>query len=84
MEAAGIELGANSSGKTTNQVTGGAECGAVGAPKGLQEAPIDSDLAAVIEAWPALPNAIKADILSTIRSASHPTRVASQPEPQGP
>jgi hypothetical protein len=29
----------------------------------------DTDLAAVVDAWPALPEAIKADILAMVRSA---------------
>jgi len=40
----------------------GAECGAVAARK----APLDPDLAAVVDAWPALPAAIKAGILAMI------------------
>jgi hypothetical protein len=43
----------------------GAECGALGA----REAPIDADLAAVVDAWPELPSAIKAGILAMVRAA---------------
>jgi hypothetical protein len=40
----------------------GAECGALGA----QNAHLDPDLAAVVEAWPNLPEAIKAGILAMV------------------
>jgi hypothetical protein len=43
----------------------GAECGALGA----QNAPLDPDLAAVVDAWPALPAAIKAGILAMVQAA---------------
>jgi hypothetical protein len=43
----------------------GAESGAVF----TQAAPIDSELALVIKAWPALPEPIKAGILAIIRLA---------------
>ncbi|MDC0934640.1 hypothetical protein OAS39_00025 [Pirellulales bacterium] len=32
-------------------------------------APIDPDLAAVIDAWPELPEAVRADIVAMVRSA---------------
>ena len=39
-------------------------------PSGLPDSvPIDPDLAAVVEAWPKLPEAIKAGILAMIRAA---------------
>ena len=44
---------------------GGAESGAVGAA----EARIDADLALVIDAWPTLPEAIKAGILAMVQAA---------------
>jgi hypothetical protein len=65
MEAAGIELGPQSSGNSALGGQSGAECGA----RGAQNAPIDPELAAVIDAWPALPAAIKAGILAMIRAA---------------
>ena len=65
MEAAGIELVPQSSGNNGVGKQSGAECGALGAP----EAPIDPDLAAVVDAWPRLPEAIKAGILAMIRAA---------------
>ena len=43
----------------------GAESGAVGAEKAL----IDADLAAVIDAWPNLPEAIRAGIVAMVRAA---------------
>lgn len=43
----------------------GAKSGALGAP----EAPIDPDLAMIIEAWPTLPESIKAGIVAMIRAA---------------
>jgi len=42
----------------------GAESGALGA----REAPVDPDLAAVVDAWPTLPAAIKAGILAMVRA----------------
>jgi hypothetical protein len=52
-------------GKTGVSDQSGAECGALDAPK----APFDPELAAVVDAWPALPAAIKAGILAMIRGA---------------
>ena len=52
-------------GKTGVSDQSGAECGALAA----REAPLDPELAAVVDAWPALPAAIKAGILATIRAA---------------
>lgn len=43
----------------------GAQSGALSA----REAPLDPELAAVVDAWPALPAAIKAGILAMIRAA---------------
>ena len=43
----------------------GAECGALGA----REAPLDPELAAVVDAWPALPEAIEAGNPAMIRAA---------------
>ena len=43
----------------------GAECGALGA----QGAQGDAGLAAVVDAWPTLPEAIKAGILAIVRAA---------------
>jgi hypothetical protein len=65
VEAAGIEPGQKSSGNRGVGNQSGAECGALGA----RDAPLDPDLAAVVDAWPALPAAIKAGILAMIRAA---------------
>jgi hypothetical protein len=51
--------------KTPDLNQGGAECGAVGA---LSD-PIDADLRAIIDAWPALPEAVKSDILAMVKAA---------------
>jgi hypothetical protein len=65
VEAAGIELGPQSSGNSGVGGQSGAKCGALDAPK----APLDPDLAAVVDAWPALPPTIKAGILAMIGAA---------------
>lgn len=64
MEAAGIEPMAKSSENRGVGDQSGAECGALGA----REASIDPELAAVVDAWPGLPRAIKAAILAMIRA----------------
>jgi hypothetical protein len=61
----GLEHDEKSSGKTRVVSTGGAESGAVGA----RQAPADSDLLAVIAAWPKLPAKVKAGILAMMRAA---------------
>ena len=61
----GLEHSAKSTGKTGFSDLGGAECGALGA--GL--APIGADLQAIIDAWPALPEALRAGILAMIQAA---------------
>jgi hypothetical protein len=65
MEAAGIELGPKSSENPQGGITSGAESGALRVPN----APLDPELAAVINAWPALPEAIKDCILAILRAA---------------
>jgi len=55
----------NLSKKTRIVELGGAESGALGAKK----IPDDPDLAAVVEAWPKLPEAIKAGILAMVEAA---------------
>jgi hypothetical protein len=54
-----------SSGNSSDSDQGGAESGALGA----REAPIDPRLAAVVEAWPTLPEAIKVGILAMVQAA---------------
>ena len=48
-----------------------AESGAVGAFSGISDAPIDPDVAAVIDAWPALPDPVKATTLAAVQAALH-------------
>ena len=52
-------------GKTGGSDQGGAECGALDARK----SDLPPDLEAVVEAWPRLPDAIRAGILAMIRAA---------------
>lgn len=61
---AGLESGAESSGKTGVGAQGGAESGVVGAPG----AEVDADLALVVAAWPNLADSAKARILSIVHS----------------
>ena len=68
----GLEHTLNSSEQHAVSEIGGAESGAVAA----ETSSIDPDLQAVIEAWPMLPEAIKAGILAMARAAS----VAGQQE----
>jgi len=65
MEAAGIEPSPESSGNGGTGDQGGAECGA----RDARKAEFSPDLAAVVEAWPKLPEAIRAGILAMIRAA---------------
>jgi len=57
----GLEPPVNSPENSTNPVLGGAENGALAH---------DADLAAIITAWPTLPEAIRAAILAMVRAAS--------------
>ena len=41
-----------------------------GAESGAQEAQLDPELAAVVDAWPALPEAIKAGILAMVETTA--------------
>ena len=65
MAKAGLEPAPDSSGKTTNRVSGGAESGAVGA----DFSPVGADLQSIIEAWPKLPESTKAGIIAIVRAA---------------
>jgi len=60
-----IRTGHENPQKTAISAEGGAESGAVGAA----EAPVDAELAAVVEAWPDLPGAARARILAIIETA---------------
>jgi arylsulfatase A-like enzyme len=62
---AGIELGPKSSGNSGGRDQSGAECGALVARK----AEFSPELAVVVDAWPALPAAIKVGILAMIGAA---------------
>jgi hypothetical protein len=62
---AGFEPARFSSGKPAPHNQGGAESGAVGANSG----PIDPDLAAVIHAWPTLPEATRRQIAGVVKAA---------------
>jgi len=64
VEAAGIETPAKNEGKTGVSDQSGAECGALDARK----ADFPPGLAAVVEAWPTLPQAIRTGILAMIRA----------------
>jgi len=65
--AAGIEHGPKSSGNPGVGNQSGAQSGAVAA----RESPIDPEFAAVVNAWPALPEAIKAGILAMVRATGN-------------
>ena len=62
---AGVEHPAQTPKKTADSGWDGAESGALGA----QRAEIDPDLAAVIDAWPDLPPAVKAGIAAMVKVA---------------
>lgn len=69
MEAAGIEPGPKSSGNNGGDDQSGAESGALDA----QKVDFPPDLAAVVEAWPKLPEAIRAGILAMVQAAGDGT-----------
>ena len=62
----GLEVPRENAGETVDSNRGGAECGALGA----REAPADPELAAVIEVWPTLPDAIRRAVLAIVESAT--------------
>jgi len=51
--------------KTQIEQLGGAECGAVGA----RNSSSDPDLRCVVEAWPNLPVAVKANVVAMVKAA---------------
>ena len=61
----GIEPHAHSPEDSTNPAQGGAKSGALP----VQSTAIDPALAALIDAWPGLPEAIRAGILAMVRAA---------------
>ncbi|MCC7085296.1 MAG: hypothetical protein IT427_09845 [Pirellulales bacterium] len=65
MGGTGLEHPAFSSGKTPFLGQSGAECGALGA----QNAPLDPELAAVVDAWPTLTAEAKAAVMGIIDGA---------------
>lgn len=64
-EVHGNRTTAESTGETANLLESGAESGALG--KDLSH--FDADLRAVIEAWPGLPDDVKAEIVAKVRAA---------------
>ena len=66
MVGAGIELPQENGGNSIGSGESGAESGALGA----RNAPFDSDLTAVVDRWPTLPEAIKVGILAMIWAAN--------------
>ena len=65
MAGTGFELPQESPGNSTIANQSGAKSGALGA----QNDPIDAELAEVVQAWPGLPDALRAGILAMIRAA---------------
>jgi hypothetical protein len=65
----GCEHPADSAGKSGISQQGGTESGPLGGDLASIRQPADSDLAAVVEAWPDLPAAIRAGILAMIQAA---------------
>ena len=61
----GVEQAADFPGNSDGREQRGAECGTTGAPN----LPIDPGPASVVEAWPTLPDAIKAGILAMVGTA---------------
>ncbi len=61
----GLETTSKTPGKTQGADRCGAKSGAVGAHVG----PVDPQLASVVDAWPRLPEPVKAGILAMIRPA---------------
>ena len=61
----GLERFGFSAGNIPISGDGGAESGAVGA----RNAPVEVDLAQVTEAWPTLPEAVRASILAMVKAA---------------
>lgn len=66
MAGTGFELLQESAGNSTSATQSGAKSGALGAQNG----PLDPDLVVVAEAWPGLPDALRAGILAMVRAAS--------------
>ncbi len=65
MAGAGIEHPAQNGENSLGAGESGAECGALGAQNGT----VDPELAAVVDAWPKLPEAVRLAILALVRTA---------------
>jgi hypothetical protein len=65
MGVTGLEQPAKSSANAAEMVQGGAESGALG----VENTPVDAQLASVVEVWPKLSEPIKAGILAMIQAA---------------
>lgn len=59
-----LELPPQNGANSRAPLESGAESGALGAPSD----PLGADLAAVVEAWPTLPEAVRASILAMVRA----------------
>jgi len=93
MGRAGLEHTPDSPGKQHVSETSGSNSGNIGADSGNSEPsapippappplPADPDLAAIVAAWPTLPNAIKAGVLALVHAATdRPTSSPSSPKP---
>jgi len=77
VEAAGIEPPRENTGKTALPAESGAKSGTLGAHFG----PAPTDLRTVIDAWPTLPEAIRADIVAMVRTAGGDTAEDWPPVP---
>jgi hypothetical protein len=69
MGATGPEHPTDSNGKTENHATRGTESGTLGDDSASNRQPADPDLADVVNAWPSLPEALKAGIVAMVKAA---------------
>jgi hypothetical protein len=69
VEAAGIEPLASSTGNAADRPSGGAESGALTVPA-KSGGRVEAGLVAVIQAWPRLPDAMRAGILAMVRASN--------------
>ncbi len=61
----GLEQPPKSSGKTAVSTIGGAKSDVIGAAGGA----IDPDLQAILDAWPRLPESVRAEVLAMVRAS---------------
>ena len=66
LETKGLEQPQDSPEKTTVSEQGGAESGAQAAPTSVS----DPDLAAVVKAWPELPESVRAGIAAMVKAVN--------------